>query len=183
MILQAMKSQTSTSPWLNRLLKPLEGLLAGMLLAIWLVVLLQVMLRYGFGISIQGANESIVLLFVYTSALGATVGLGHREHLSVSILIDRLSTQNQRRMTLLHHGAMALFHLAIAGLSLGWIAATGQFIMPSTELPRWIAQISIPLMGALGALICLLHGIHAFQNEDVPQERQDSETSSREVGT
>ena len=40
-----MKSQTSTSPWLNRLLKPLEGLLAGMLLAIWLVVLLQVMLR------------------------------------------------------------------------------------------------------------------------------------------
>ena len=42
---------------------------------------------------------------------------------------------------------------------------------------------SIPLMGALGALICLLHGIHAFQNEDVPQERQDSETSSREVGT
>ena len=85
-----MKSQTSTSPWLNRLLKPLEGLLAGMLLAIWLVVLLQVMLRYGFGISIQGANESIVLLFVYTSALGATVGLGHREHLSVSILIDRL---------------------------------------------------------------------------------------------
>ena len=63
MILQAMKSQTSTSPWLNRLLRPLEGLLAGMLLAIWLVVLLQVMLRYGFGISIQGANESIVLLF------------------------------------------------------------------------------------------------------------------------
>lgn len=178
-----MKSQTSTSPWLNRLLKPVEGLLAVMLMAIWLVVLLQVMLRYGFGISIQGANESIVLLFVYTSALGATVGLGRKEHLSVSVLIDRLSAQNQRRMVLLHHGALALFHLAIAVLSLGWIATTGQFIMPSTELPRWMVQISIPLMGGLGALICLLHGIHAFQNEDAPQERRNFETSSREVGT
>ena len=83
-----MKSQTSTSLWLNRLLKPLEGLLAGMLLAIWLVVLLQVMLRYGFGISIEAPmNPSCCCLFT-PQRLGHPALAGPlRSILPVSILI------------------------------------------------------------------------------------------------
>ena len=55
------------------LTKILEFVLALGLLAIALIIVTLVVLRYAFNSSITGANETITILFVYTTAIGAAV--------------------------------------------------------------------------------------------------------------
>ena len=78
------------------LTKILEFVLALGLLAIALIIVTLVVLRYAFNSSITGANETITILFVYTTAIGAAVAIGQREHISISAVVDRLPIRTQR---------------------------------------------------------------------------------------
>ena len=45
-----------------------------------------------------------------------------------------------------------------------WIWKTGHFLMPSTGLPRWVAQISIPMGGLLGLVFISLRFKQQMKN-------------------
>ena len=68
----------------------LVGFIAFCLLIIVLLVMTLVILRYGFNSTIVGANEFIVILFIYTSAVGAAVVIGRKEHIAITYFIDKL---------------------------------------------------------------------------------------------
>lgn len=138
--------------------------MSALVLTIWLVVVILVVLRYAFNSSIPGANEWIVILFVYATSLGAALGIGQGSHLSIEFAIDKASPTNRRRIDLLNAALVGLLHLAIILLSLYWISITGHFLMPSTGLPRWVAQISIPLGGVLGLAFCGLRFWEIYTN-------------------
>ena len=70
----------------------LVGFIAFCLFGIVLLVMTLVVLRYGFNTTIVGANEFIVILFIYTSAIGAAVIIGKKEHIAITYFIDKLPT-------------------------------------------------------------------------------------------
>ena len=68
----------------------LVGIIAFCFLAIVILIITLVVLRYGFNETIIGANEFVVILFIYTSAIGAAIVLGKKEHIAITYFVDKL---------------------------------------------------------------------------------------------
>ena len=51
--------------------------------------------------------------------------------------------------------AVALLNAIVVGYSLHWIAVTGYYLMPTTQLPRIVAQLSVPIGSALAVAFCV----------------------------
>ena len=61
---------------------------------------------------------------------------------------------------------VAALNGALLWYSIVWIGTTGGFLMPSTELPRAVAQLSIPLGSGLAVLYCLFRLAHGAFGEE-----------------
>ncbi|MFT4640470.1 MAG: C4-dicarboxylate transporter DctQ subunit [Verrucomicrobiales bacterium] len=137
----------------------LEGLLAAAFLVIFALVVIQVVLRYVFNSSIPGANEVIIILFVYTTAIGGAIAAGRSEHIALTFAIDKLSPPASKAMDVLGLALVALINAVMVWHSLHWIGITGDYLMPSTGLPRMIAQASIPIGCGLATVYCAVKAI------------------------
>ncbi|MEM7385068.1 MAG: TRAP transporter small permease [Verrucomicrobiota bacterium] len=150
----------------RRLSLLVEALLAIVLLAIFLLVVIQVVLRYGFNTSITGANEWITVLFVYTTALGAAVAAGRREHIAIDIAVDWIPLKWRRWRDALVLLLVMLINLVMVFYSFHWIGITGDYLMPSTGLPRWVVLISVPLGCGLAVFLCGLRLPSVLRGEE-----------------
>ncbi len=138
----------------TRLLGLLERALAAGLLGVLAVIILLVALRYGFSSGIVGANEAATTAFVYLSSVGSAVAVGKGEHIRVTLLAERLDAQGRLIREACSVAAVGSLNAVIAAASVPWIAATGSFPMPATQLPRFVAQAAVPLGCGLAALFC-----------------------------
>ncbi len=136
--------------------KILEGLLAACFLTILVLVILQVFLRYVLNTSIVGANEIIIILFVYTTSIGAALAAGRGEHVSLTFATEALPEKPQKVLARVCLLLVAFINGAMVWHSLHWIGITGGYLMPSTGLSRWVAQIAIPIGCSLATAYCLL---------------------------
>lgn len=139
----------------TRLTSALEAVIALLLFAILAIVVTLVTLRYVFDSSIIGANEIIVILFVYTTAIGAALAVGKGEHLSIVFVVEKLSGSWRRRVDFFRVFMVGAINAIAIYYSIQWMSVTGDYLMPSTGLPRWVAQLSIPV----GCSLALLYSI------------------------
>ncbi len=150
----------------------LEGVVAVCFLAIFALVVTLVALRYVFNSSITGANELITVLFVYTTAVGAAIAVGRREHIAVTFVVERLPPGLQRAADGVGLALVALLNAVLLWEGLGWIRATGAFLMPSTGLPRFVAQLSVPVGCGFAMAYCFIRLLLvATGKEDVASGR------------
>jgi len=138
------------------LTRTLEFTLALCLLAIATIVVTLVVLRYVFNTSITGANELVTILFVYTTAIGASVAIGRGEHIAIPFAVESLPARGQKLVTLLELVLVAILNAVLFGYSMGWMQITGQYLMPATGLPRVVAQASVPIGCGLAVIYCFL---------------------------
>ncbi len=155
--------------------KCLEAILVLLLLTIAVTIVSLVVLRYGFNSSITGANEFVTILFVYSTAMGAAVELGRGEHIAISFVTDKFGTRGQSGARLLELTLVAVLNVVIAVYSLGWIRITGDYIMPSTGLPRVAMQASVPIGCTLAAVYCLLRIQSTFRTSETVQAPTQSQ--------
>ena len=148
------------------LTQALEALTTLCFLAILLVVITLVVLRYVFNSSITGANELIIILFVYTTAIGAAVAVGKREHIAISVVAEKLPRKVRKAVDAAGLLFVAIINGILVWYSVIWIRTTGDFLMPSTELPRIVAQLSIPVGSGLAVLYCVLRLVLAWTGEE-----------------
>ncbi len=144
----------------------LEGITTLCFLAILVIVVTLVVLRYAFNSSITGANELITVLFVYSTAIGAAVAVGKREHITIAALAERLPRGLRKVIDALGLLLVAALNGVLLWYSIVWIGTTGGFLMPSTELPRIVAQFSIPLGSGLAVLYCLFRLAHGVFGDE-----------------
>ena len=140
----------------SQFLRGLENLVALLLACIWLLVGALVALRYVFNSSIPGANEIVTMLFVFTTAIGAAIGVGRWEHIGITVFVDRFPKRVRWVLDMVRTGLVGGINGVVVFYSLGWIQTTGQFVMPSTGLPRMVVQVSIPIGCALATLFCIV---------------------------
>ncbi len=149
----------------RRLTTLLEAVLAAGLLGMFLVVVLLVALRYAFQSGLVGANETATVVFVYLSSLGAAVAVGRQEHIRVDLLSARLGKRGRLALEACNLGMVAILNAVLATSSVAWIDATGQTLMPVTQMPRYLLQLSVPLGCGLATLYCAIKLATLFRKE------------------
>ena len=148
------------------LTRTLEGISAVLLFLMAAVVLTLVVLRYVFGTGIVGANETVTILFVYTTALGTAVAIGKRDHIAILFLVDKLGTRGRRVAELTALLAVGLLNAVMLVYSFRWIEVTGGYLMPATELPRGALQAAIPLGCGLALVYCVIGGLRVWRGAE-----------------
>ena len=140
-----------------------------------------VALRYLFNSSITGANELVTILFVYTTAIGAAVAVGKGEHIAISLAVEKLSRRGRRIAEIIQLLLVAGLNAVMIFYSIAWIRITGEFLMPSTGLPRAAVQMSVPIGCGLAIVYCVLRLISPLP-DSTGIERDDHLRNARSLG-
>ena len=142
----------------------------------FVLIVTQVVLRYGFNESIGGANELATILFAYTSALGIAVGIAKRDHMAISWFTERLPFAPRKVIDVIGLLLLALLNIVIFWYSLRWIGITGSRMISVLQVPRWTAQIAIPIGTGASIVFCFIKlwlGITGKEELGIPWMRDD----------
>jgi TRAP-type C4-dicarboxylate transport system permease small subunit len=145
--------------WLIKTERFITRLLTGYIVvcffSILAIVISLVILRYGFNTTIVGGNELVVILFIYTSAIGAAIVVGKREHIAITYFIDRLPYPFKKAVDILDYILIAFINGVMIIYSIQWISKTGSYSYAVLGIPQVVAQIIIPIGSGLAILYCL----------------------------
>ena len=133
------------------------GIFMGIGLMVMVVLVLgNVVLRYGFNSGITVSEELSRWIFVWITFLGAVVALREHAHLGTDALISRVSPKAKRALMVLGHVIM----LGICGLlfqgSLEQTKINWTVLAPSSQLPLAIVYSAGLVFSVLTALVLLL---------------------------
>lgn len=169
---QRMPGQQATTKrtgWSHSTATFLEYLMAAGLLAIASVVILQVILSSCFNSAIVGGNEVITKLFVYLTTIGSAVAIQRREHIAITWLTDSMSPTRQRFVDIVGTLLVAALNVLVLVYSFKWINVTGHYLMPTTQLPRNLAQVSVPIGATIAVLFCVSRILQSLFKSDRSQ--------------
>ena len=138
------------------LIRTLEVTFCICFLIMFALVVTQVALRYGFNESIGGANELATILFAYTSALGIAVGIAKRDHMAISWFTERLPPTSRKVIDVIGLILLAFINIVIFWYSIRWIGITGSRMISVLQVPRWTAQIAIPIGTGASVVFCFI---------------------------
>ncbi len=130
----------------------LEVLLVTGLTAMSALVLLNVILRYGFNTNIPSVVEISRFIFVWITFIGAVVALKDGDHLKVDALVDRLPMPVRVACFLLAHGLM---------LWCCWLMFAGSRIQVAVNMRNFapISGIPVGIMYAAGLFASVFFAI------------------------
>ena len=137
------------------LLIMLQGIITGFFSIILMLTILLVILRYGFNTAIIGGNEAVEYLFIYTTAIGAAVALGKREHIKITYFVDKLPLALKGVVNVLDLILIGFINGVMIWYSIPWIKSVGSFESPVLRIPNRIVQASVPIGCGLVILCCL----------------------------
>lgn len=137
------------------LLIMLQGIITGFFFIILMLTILLVILRYGFNTAIIGGNEAMEYLFIYTTAIGAAVALGKREHIKITYFVDKLPLAVKGVVNVLDLILIGFINGVMIWYSFPWIKSVGSFESPVLRIPNRIVQASVPIGCGLVILCCL----------------------------
>ena len=135
----------------------LVGFIAFCLFCIVLVVMALVVLRYGFNSTIVGANEFIVILFIYTSAIGAAVVIGKKEHIAITWFIDKLPNRARKIVDVFNFLLIASLNGVLIWYGMRWMKITGDYLTAVLKIQQAYAQIVVPVGCGIAILYCFYH--------------------------
>ena len=141
--------------WLEtRVTRLLEGLLTVTFMAIFVLVVVLVVLRYVFNTTIVGGNEVTVMLFIFTTALGAAVDVAHGKHIIVDTFVNLLPAGIRRWLDVVNLAIVGALNVFLLNYSIDWIAAVGGSENPVVHIPEGVVQVAMPIGCALTVLFC-----------------------------
>ena len=133
----------------------LEKLLSITCMVIFGLVVLLVILRYVFNTTIVGGNEATVMLFIYTTALGAAVDVARGKHIIVDAFVNTLPAGARRWLDGFNLALIGILNAFLLKYSSQWISSVGGSEHPVLHIPEGIVQIALPTGCALTVLFCI----------------------------
>lgn len=133
--------------------KALEVFAVVILSAMSILVFLNVVLRYGFNSSINVTEEISRFMFVWLTFLGAVLAFSENQHVSVTMLTDKLSPMAKKVLGVLTDCVMLFCcYLIIDG---SWIQFNLNLnnMAPISGLPQGITFLASTVAGVLIALL------------------------------
>ena len=147
--------------WLVDMEKVITRILSGIIslcfFGIIALIITLVFLRYGFNTTIVGANEFVVILFIYTSSLGAAVIIGKREHIAISYFFDKLPDSLKKVVNINNLILIAFLNGVMIWYCVRWIRITGDYMTAVMRIQQGYIQIIIPIGCGIAIFYCIYH--------------------------
>ncbi len=135
-----------------------EGVIALLLITITLIVFVEVVLRYVFGIGILWAEEVTLLLSGWLVLIGASYGIKVGAHINVDTVVRLMPKETRRVVTLVAIG-LALVYAALI-IEGSWVYLRKMYKigveLQDVPIPKWAAH-SILVIGYVLVCVRLLH--------------------------
>ncbi len=137
------------------LTRGLTVLLTALFAIIFVLVTTLVVMRYGFNRAIIGGSEASVALFIYTTALGASVDIARGKHIRIDSLIAILPERIRNWIEILNLGLIGTLHAFLFVYSIKWISVVGNSKDPVMHTPDALVEIAIPIGCAFAVVFCI----------------------------
>lgn len=138
--------------WLNRLAALVCHLL---LVAITLVTVAQVFLRFVLNSPTSWSEEIALLFLIWFGLLAVAVGIRRHEHVAITFLRDLLPLRGALFLDYLAQLAMAGFMFSVMFYGQDLIALTGVQVLPASGLPKSLLYMPAIVGGLLGIVNAL----------------------------
>lgn len=132
--------------------KSLAAILVFLMVLMTLDVLWGVFTRYALGSQADWSEELARFLLIWIGILGAAYASGQRMHLSIDLLMPKLSETGQRRLFLFINILVALFALTvmlIGGSRLMYITKVLGQLSAALRVPIYLVYAVMPISGML----------------------------------
>ena len=143
---------------LDRLMKCIERTLAYAFIAAVTLNFINVVGRYGFGITILSADEIQIFIMVFMAFLGAAVVAWHDQHLRMDVIVNALPMswrQAVRMLELIVVAILAGFVLWNSGYYVKQMFIFGR-VSDMARVPMWIPHGAVVLgFGLITLVTCL----------------------------
>ena len=127
----------------------LMKLLSLIIVAIAVIVIISVALRYLFGISYVWLQELIVFMFIFTTFFGSVVAYKRNEHLSIDIFYRKFPEKIKRGLNILFNLLVFYLNFQIIRVSLKWIDRVGNVVTPGMRIPMSYIYIILPISSVI----------------------------------
>jgi len=134
----------------------IESILILLFVAFLIMVCVNVGLRYVFAKSILGGDQFVTIAFIFTSALGAAVGIAKREHIAMTFFIDQTNYALKKALYIVGLALIALVNVALIYYAIGWISKAGHFPWQPFNLPQGYVHAAIPIGSGLAIFFCMI---------------------------
>jgi TRAP-type C4-dicarboxylate transport system permease small subunit len=124
--------------------------------AIFALVFLNVVLRYGFGTSLSWVEEVARFLMIWGVFLGAGLALREGRHVSIDVLQDRLPEATRRLLRIAIAVVVLIFLVGLGYLGLRFVIFAWDKVTMALQISRGIPYLAVPLGCALFAIHLLL---------------------------
>lgn len=135
--------------------KAIEAFCVLILSAMSILVFLNVVLRYGFNSSISVTEEVARYMFVWLAFLGAVLAFSENQHVSVTVLVEKLSPIGRQLLRIVTDIAILFCcYLIVEG---SWVQFNLNInnLAPISGLPQGITYLASVVSGALMGVLVL----------------------------
>jgi TRAP-type C4-dicarboxylate transport system permease small subunit len=132
--------------------------------AMTILVLLQVVLRYGLAVPLPWVEEATILMMIWLTFAGTAAALRRGAHVSATMAVDRLPKKAQAVLAQVSLAAVLVFSLVVAWQGALLMQSVSGQRTAALGMPMAFAYAIIPigsLLTAVQALAAMLRGAHA----------------------
>ena len=138
---------------LNRILAALETAAAGSLvIAVCVVVLLQVLMRYLFAYPNPWSEELSRFCFIWASLLGASLAVEQRAHFGFDQVTKKLAPHTKRAVEAFARAVVLLFSVVLIATGIALMDLTQGERSAALNLPVALVYAAAPVSGVLMAI-------------------------------
>ena len=151
-------------PWIDRLHRAEDGLLACLLIVMIVLAGTQILMRNLFDSGFVWIDPLLRVLVLWLGLIGATVASRHNKHIRIDLLSRYFQRNTHRLIQSLVAQVSAWTCLVIAWFGMDWIRLDyADAVTTFAGIPAWTVEIIVPLAFALIGLRYLVRSFRSAQ--------------------
>lgn len=151
-------------PWIDRLHRVEDGLLACLLIVMIVLAGTQILMRNLFDSGFVWIDPLLRVLVLWLGLIGATVASRHNKHIRIDLLSRYFQRNTHRLIQSLVAQVSAWTCLVIAWFGMDWIRLDyADAVTTFAGIPAWTVEIIVPLAFALIGLRYLVRSFRSAQ--------------------
>lgn len=140
----------------NALSRSVEWVCVVLILALTILSIISVIMRYALNIVFIQTEELITFLFVASVFLGTVTVMQKKEHVNVTQIQNNVSGWARKALVIFQYIVVIAVQIIFVYASYHWISTNISFKTPGLRIPFWTIYWVVPFSAVLSAVIAVI---------------------------